>query len=115
MSTDAEGLVAKVVELEHHWILLSAVDARMRSEELDQIDGPFERQPLLLHTRLLDVALPVRRVMLLAVSRPAWLAEAVSLPLLLPPPGEVLGPLQLTAPIAFRKSVLRSQSEQMFA
>jgi len=72
--TDIEGLVADVVELEHDRVRLPALDARMRSEVLDQSECALVTEPTLHHRCLVDVALPVGEVVLLAIggaTRPA--------------------------------------------
>ena len=90
---DIEGLVADVVELEHDRVRLPALDARMRSELLDQSECALVTEPTLHHRRLVDVALPVWEVVLLAKGGATRPAEGVTLALGLPPPGELLGRL----------------------
>src|SRR5918996_2311756 len=86
LGADRERLVAEVVELEDDGIGLPAVATRVDAEILDKPTGSLEHQPLLLLSRLRDVALPVRRVMLLAVCGPAGTTKEVPLPSCSPPP-----------------------------
>jgi hypothetical protein len=83
-----ERLVAEMVELEDDRVMLTAVDARVRAKVLEEILGALERERLLPRARLVDVALPVRQVVLPVVLRSARLAKVVALPDLLPPPVE---------------------------
>ena len=64
LGADREPLVPKVVELEHDRVRVAAVDARMGHEVLDEIRGPLQRETLPQDPGLIDVALPVRRVVL---------------------------------------------------
>jgi len=63
---DIETLVADVVELEHDGVRLPALDARMRSEVLDEGERALVTEPTLHHRGLVDVALPVGEGVLLA-------------------------------------------------
>ena len=68
---DIEALLLEMVELEDERVLLAAVDARALTEELDQICGALGDQRLFSAHRIRDVALAVRRIMLLFVRGPA--------------------------------------------
>ena len=68
---DAELFVPEVIELENDGIGLPAVHTRVVPEELDQQFNSSEDQSPLPGNRLFDVALPVRRVVLLLVRGPA--------------------------------------------
>jgi hypothetical protein len=92
--------VAQVVELEHNRIGLTAIDARMCPEVLEEVGRALEPQPLFLDSRLLDVARAVRLVVLPPVCRPAQPAEAVSLSAGLPLPGEFIVRFDLSTPLA---------------
>jgi len=100
--TDVERFLAEVVELEDYRIVLTAVDARVSDEELDQVGSAFARQLLLLGLCLIDVALTVGGVVLFAVVRPARTAERDALIPRFPAPGEVLDWLGLAASVALR-------------
>jgi hypothetical protein len=94
---DVEALVTKVIELEHHRVGLAAVDARMLLEEPEEVARPLKRKRLLALSRLIDVTLPVRRVVTLVIRGSAGSAQAVALASVDAPPGEVLQRLLLTA------------------
>jgi hypothetical protein len=95
-----ERLVAEMVELEDDRVMFAAVDARVHAKVLEEISGALKRERLLPCSRLVDVALAVRQVVLAVVLRSACLAEVVALPDLLPPPVEGMDRLNLAAPAA---------------
>jgi hypothetical protein len=64
---DVEALLLEMVELEDQRVLLAAVDARALTEELDQICGALGDQRLFPAHGIRDVALAVRRIVLLFV------------------------------------------------
>jgi hypothetical protein len=74
---DLELLVAEMVEIENHGICLAAVLARVAPEVLKQEQDAFAKVFVVPHSRLLDVALLVRRVMLFAIRAAAGSAVAV--------------------------------------
>src|ERR671918_2184917 len=103
-----------MVELENDRIGLAAVGARVQPEVLDEPPGSVEHQPLLLVSRLVDVALPVRFVMCLAVFGPAGTAKRIALPAFPSPPGELLHRLDHPASGAPQAVVFFSHYEHTF-
>ena len=77
---DVVDLVAKVVELEHDGIALSAVDARMLSEIFEDAKAKLESDALRACVNLSVVAVLVRR-MPVAVTLPAARLSAVLCPI----------------------------------
>lgn len=108
-----EGLVPDVVELEHDRVRLAAVDAGMRREVIDQPAGSLQRHELLPGLRLVDVPLPVRRVVLFAVRRATRPTHGVALTPT-PAPGELVRRFLLAA-AATLKRLGRCHGEPMFA
>jgi hypothetical protein len=78
-----------VIELQHERVRLSAVNARMRLEELDQILGPFRRKRALSPSGVLDVLRSVVGVVLVVIIGAAGLAVVVPLAESLPSPREL--------------------------
>jgi hypothetical protein len=87
---ELEALVAEVVELKHDRIALTAVDARVVAEEMDQIFGPLGDHGSLPELCVGDVALPVRRVVFLLVRGATRAAVVVALAPCATAPREVL-------------------------
>jgi hypothetical protein len=87
---DSELLVPEVIELEHHRIALSAIDAGVIAEVGDQIVDPLGDGCLPALSRSVDVAPPVRTVVDLLVRRTTGTAVVVPLPLRFPSPSELL-------------------------
>jgi hypothetical protein len=79
-----------VVELEHQRIILAAVDARTRAEELDEIGRTLGRHGLVASLGLLYVARAVRSVMLPLILGAALPAVVVPLSAGLTPPGKAV-------------------------
>jgi hypothetical protein len=95
--SDAELLVAKVVELEDNWIALAAVHAGMLPEIGEEIPQTFSRQRLLSTFCLIDISPPMDPVMLLLVVGPARSAVVVPLAARFAAPGEISYWLPLAA------------------
>jgi hypothetical protein len=70
-SGNVEVLVPEMVELEDQRVGLTAVDARPRAEELDEIGRPFDDDRAFTARRVRDVAPAVRGAVLLFVGGPA--------------------------------------------
>jgi hypothetical protein len=87
---DVEVLVSEMVELEleHERIGLATVDARVVSEEGDEIGGALSDERLFPAYGVRDIALAVRRVVLSFVGRSAGATVIVSLPAGPATPGE---------------------------
>jgi hypothetical protein len=99
--TDIEELLAQVIELQDDGVVLSAVDARVGLEELDQIERALPEPFPLDDCSLVDVSLSVSQIVLPSIGRPAWPAHGVALDLALATPGkgvEWLKFLAATAP-----------------
>jgi hypothetical protein len=77
---DVELLVSQVVEIEDDGVGLPAVGTRMSLEVVEQEQDAFAEAPIVADAGLLDVALLVRRIVLLAVGTPAGLAVAITTP-----------------------------------
>jgi hypothetical protein len=75
---DGEVFVAEVVEFEHERIRLTAVDAWMRGEVVDEVSGALRADCPLAPRRVLDVASAIGDVMLMVAVRPARPAVVVS-------------------------------------
>ena len=86
---DAEGLVAKVIELENARIRLAAVHARVRSEEVEQEPNAPVELDVLPPLRLSDVLGSIGQIVLAAVGGSAWPAVVVSQASFATPPGEL--------------------------
>jgi hypothetical protein len=86
-----------MVELEDERVSLSAVDARMRPKERDEVGGSLRRDGPLSALRLVDVALAVGGVVLLLVCGAARTAVIVSLPECFPTPRELCERLEFSA------------------
>jgi hypothetical protein len=97
---DAEFLFAEMVELENDWVLLTAIDARMILEVLDQVGDPLEHDPATAFGCPIHVALLIRRVMRLLVRRSTWPAIVVPLPFRLSSPCKLFEWLRLAAAAA---------------
>ena len=76
---NVEQFLAQVIELEHHRIELSAVDARVLAEEAEQIPRALDGKRPFALSRLRDVSLAVGGVVLFSVGRPTGPAKAVPL------------------------------------
>jgi hypothetical protein len=87
---DTEALAPDVVELEHQWVLLSAINARSLAEELDEVGHALGDQGAFSTTGVRDVPLAVDRIVLPFVRSSTRAAVVVTLPLRLAMPGEVL-------------------------
>ena len=98
--SNAELLVAKVVELEDNWIALSAIDTGMPAQIGEEILQAFSCQCFLAPDRLIDVSLPMTPIVLLLVGRPAGSAIVVTLTTRFSTPGEIFYWLPLAAPPA---------------
>jgi hypothetical protein len=99
-------------------VALTAVDARMRPEVLDEIFGALERKGSLAGLGLGHVARAVGSVVLSFVIRTAQDAVVVSLPSRLPAPRELLDRLELLAAAAAPQPlvlVVGRHTEHMFA
>jgi hypothetical protein len=59
---DPELLVPQVVELQHDWVLLAAIDARMLTQVGDQKLNPLSESRFSSQASSLDVAPPVRGI-----------------------------------------------------
>jgi hypothetical protein len=68
-----------MVKLEHDWVPLAAVDARVRLEVRDQEAGPLQGELPLRLAGLIDVPLPVGFVVRSVISGPAGPTEVVAL------------------------------------
>jgi hypothetical protein len=101
-----------VVEFEHHWVALSAVDARMGREELEQKESALNATQLFLDAGLRDVSALVSEVVLAVISGVAWTTHVVSLALGFASPREARDGLSFTAAPA---SAQLSCHEHMFA
>lgn len=88
-----------------HWVCL---------EVLEEVDRSLAGKLSLRGGGLIDVSLPVGRVVLPSICRTARAAEGVALSACLPPPSEVLDGLELPASIALAQIRL-SDHEHMFA
>ena len=95
-----------MVEVENDRVVLTAVEAVMAGEVLEEVDGPLPPQQLLSEAGLLDIPLLVREVMLAVIRRSARSAHVVALPALYPAPGELDYRLSFTAPAALSKPEL---------
>ena len=87
---DVEELVPNVVELEDERVGFSAVNAWMSTQELDDVPESFREQRALPGARVVDVSLPVCRVVRMAVVRAARPAIAIPLPALLASTSEII-------------------------
>jgi hypothetical protein len=67
LGSDVEALVAKVVELQHDWVGLAAVDARMLREVLEEKLRPFSPELGLPALRSRDVSRTISQVVLTPV------------------------------------------------
>jgi hypothetical protein len=87
---EAERLVSQMVELQHHYVIFSAVNARMVSEIVDEEADPlvFNAHPSV--TSIRDVAIAMLGVMLLLVRRAARSAVVIAQAPIDVPPGEVI-------------------------
>ncbi len=85
-------LIANVVELEDHGVPFATVDARVALEVLDQVGRTREPHSGLSSSGSVDVALAIRRVVLLPVRGAARAAKRVVLTWFTPP-GEVPRPV----------------------
>ncbi len=114
--SDIEVLVPEMVELEDERVGLAAVNARPLAEELDEIGGALRDERLFSAHRVSDVALAMRRVVLLFIGCPAGVAVVVPLTAFLPSPGEVRDRQSLSAASA-ESSQARSRicHEHMFS
>ena len=97
---DLESFLAfpiNVIEVEHDWVGLSAIDARMDRDVLEKKKSALNPTQFLLEASLLDVPVLVRQVMLSVIRRVAGAAHVVPLALCLAPPREGLERLALAA------------------
>jgi hypothetical protein len=85
--SDAEALIAQMVELEHQRIALAAVDAGVLVEEADEEGDPFANDGLLPSLRVGEVSVAIRCVVLLLVLGSARSAVVVTLATCPPSPG----------------------------
>src|SRR6185312_7052210 len=110
---DVEALVGQVVELEDERVGLSAVDTRVLAEH--QIRGAFRDQRAFSASRIRDVTLPVRQVVLASVSRSAGAAVVVAPTAWVAAPRKVRSCLALSATSASRVRFRISIHEHTFA
>jgi len=97
---DVEALVALMIELEHDWIRLSAINARVGGEVLDQRQVALFGKPPLAPSRVLDVLGTVRDVMLMVVIGAARPTVVVALATGLPSPRKIVDRPDLLAAAA---------------
>ena len=96
---DAEALIAQVVELQDERVVLPAIGAGVLAQIRNEVSGALSDDLARPSPRRVDIALPVSRIVLVLVRAATWPAIVVSLPSLLPAPGEfVQRLLLLTAP-----------------
>jgi hypothetical protein len=108
-------LIPEVVELEDDRVVLAAVHAAVICEVRQEKARALESERLLPLSRLVDIPLPVRRVVALVVGGSARPAEAVELTPRPATPGEIVQRLQLAAVTAPFHSAASVQSEHTFA
>ncbi len=97
---DGEVLVSKMVELQDERVGLAAVNAWTLTEELYEIGHALLDENLFAAYGIRDVALAMRRIMLLFIGRSARAAVVVPLAARLPVPSEVRERQDLTASAA---------------
>jgi hypothetical protein len=82
--------LSPTVELEDERVGFSAVNTWMSTQELDDVPESFREQRALPGARVVDVSLPVCRVVRMAVVRAARPAIGIPLPALLASPSEII-------------------------
>ena len=114
--SDVEVLTTEMVELKDERVGLAAVNARPFTEELDEIGGALCDERLFSAYGVRDVALAVRRIVLLFIGCPAGTTIVVPLTALLSPPGEVRDRHDLlTAPAGLSRVRGLAWHEHMFS
>jgi hypothetical protein len=108
LATDRECFVADVIKLEDYRVALSAVNAGICLEVLDQVSRPLTPQTTFDLRGLIDVSLSIRLIVLSAIGRSTGAAERVTLSLAPPAPSEILDGFQLATSVALAN--LRSLS-----
>ena len=102
---DIKRLIGLVIKLQNNQIVLSAVNAGMAFQELDQEAGPFIEDATPPGRSVVDVALFVVPVMLALVDRPAASTVIIELPFGFAPPRELAQRLALLTPAACARGI----------